>query len=95
VKLQTETLLILGAAGAVLLLLAYLTPKVGQVAGGIISGDNALTQGATNSQGEKVTAYLGAGFAGTAGAAANEASGGTLASLGEWLGGKAYDLTHP
>jgi len=54
--------------------------------GGIISGDNALTEG---------TAYAGAGVAGTAGAAVNAASGGLFENIGSWLGNAVYDVTHP
>ena len=61
---------------------------------GLVSGDNAITNNQTNASGEKTTAYVGAGVLGTLGAAANTASGGVLASVGEWLGGKVYDLTH-
>lgn len=69
-------------------------PEVAEAAGGLVTGHNALTENATNAQGEHVSAYEGAGIAGTAGAAANAASGGYLASWGESLGSWAYDLTH-
>jgi hypothetical protein len=61
---------------------------------GVVTGDNALTQNATNAEGERTTAYEGAGIVGTAGAAANAASGGYLASWGESLGSWVYDMTH-
>jgi hypothetical protein len=54
-----------------------------------------LTETATNAAGQPVTAYRDAGVIGTLGAAANAASGGTLASLGEWIGSAAYDLFNP
>ena len=54
-----------------------------KTAGGVLSGNNALTQG---------TPYQGAGIAGTLGAGANVVSGGVLQSIGDWLGGKAADL---
>lgn len=54
-------------------------------AGSLVTGNNALTQG---------TPYQGAGVAGTLGAATNVASGGALQSVGEWLGGSIFDLTH-
>jgi hypothetical protein len=54
--------------------------------GGIVSGDNALTEG---------TDYQGAGVAGTLGAATNAASGGLLAEAGSWIGGKVFDIFHP
>ena len=40
------------------------------------------------------TPYAGAGVIGTLGNVTNQASGGTLASLGAWLGGKAYSLVN-
>lgn len=55
-------------------------------AAGLVTGNNPITDG---------TAYQGDGIAGTLGAAANKASGGALQSIGDWLGGKIYDLTHP
>jgi len=54
-------------------------------AGGLVTGNNALTLG---------TPYAGAGVVGTVAAAANAASGGTLRSIGEALGGWVYDVTH-
>ena len=62
---------------------------------GIVTGDNALTRGATNAAGEPVTAYVGAGPVGTVGAAANKVSGGWLATAGEWLGGVASEIFSP
>jgi hypothetical protein len=53
-------------------------------AGGIVSGNNAITRG---------TVYEGTGIAGTAGAAADAATGGLLSSWGESLGGWLYDVT--
>lgn len=52
-------------------------------AGGVLSGNNALTQG---------TAYEGKGVVGTLGAAANAVSGGALQSAGEHVGGWLFDL---
>lgn len=80
---------LLAAAGA-----AYLIWRASQAGAGILSGKNALTKGATNAAGQRVTAYEGAGVLGTMGAAANAASGGYLATFGEWIGLKVYDLTH-
>jgi hypothetical protein len=90
--------------GAVLLVVALVAfvawrvvkaaPEVAKAAGGLVTGDNAVTQSATNAQGEHVSAYEGQGIAGTLGAAANAASGGHLASWGEDLGSWFYDLTH-
>jgi hypothetical protein len=70
---------VVGAAG-------HAAGAVVNTAAGAISGNNALTQG---------TAYQGAGILGTLGAAFNSASGGGLASIGEWLGGKVADATLP
>lgn len=53
---------------------------------GIITGNNAITQG---------TPYEGAGILGTLGSVANQASGGTLQSLGEKLGSWTYDVLNP
>lgn len=86
--LKVETMLYAGAALGVVGL-AYFLYKQGP---GLITGNNAITRSATNAAGEPVTAYQGAGVIGTIGAATNAASGGFLASLGEWLGGKAADL---
>lgn len=71
--------------------LVYLAAKN---AGGLITGDNALTKNAKDAQGRPVD-YSGAGVVGTVGAAANAASGGWLASAGEWIGSKLADLAHP
>ena len=64
------------------------------VAGSVVSGNNAVTQNQTTWDGEKETAYEGKGVLGTLGAAANSASGGAFASIGESIGGWAYDLLH-
>lgn len=80
------------AAGVVLVIgvVYYLGRKtvkdVASAAGGVLSGDNALTEG---------TPYQGAGVLGTLGAAANEASGGFLESTGHRIGGWVYDVLHP
>lgn len=70
-------------------------PKVAAAVDGVVSGDNALTRGAKNAAGQRVTAYVGAGVVGTLGAAANTASGGYFSTLGQWLGGKAADAFLP
>lgn len=93
-KIANSVLLEAVAGAAVICVGIYLLSKLTGVAGGVLSGDNALTQNATDSNGNRVTAYQGAGVLGTAGAAANTVSGGYLATFGTWLGGKAYDLTH-
>lgn len=61
-------------------------------AAGLVTGDNAITKNQTNLSGEKLTDYEGKGVLGTLGAAANSISGGSLASLGQWLGGKTFDV---
>lgn len=63
-------------------------------AAGLVSGNSAITRNQTNATGDQVTAYQGRGVLGTLGAAANTASGGTLSSIGEALGGWIYDVTH-
>jgi hypothetical protein len=73
----------------------YVLPKLFNFGAGLVSGNNALTQNQTDASGNQVTAYQGAGAAGTLGAAANSASGGLLASIGEWLGGAVADVTMP
>jgi hypothetical protein len=80
--------LALAAAGAATAaLVAYIVSrglgKVAKEAGGLVTGDNALTRG---------TPYQGAGLPGTVGAATNAATGGVLESLGGWIGGKLYDV---
>jgi hypothetical protein len=72
------------AVGLVAAVVVYvLAKRTLKAAGGVLSGNNALTAG---------TPYQGTGLAGTLGAGANVVSGGALQSLGEWLGGKAADL---
>ena len=77
--------------GAVVLYAAYRAitsagSKAASAAGGLLTGNNSLTAG---------TPYAGDGVAGTLGAAANSVSGGGLADIGSWIGGKLFDLTHP
>lgn len=71
-------LLLIGASGLVVYLLYR-------------AGKRAITAVANVNQG---TPYQGAGVVGTLGNLTNQASGGTLASLGSWLGGKAYDFVN-
>lgn len=54
-------------------------------AGGVVSGNNAITRD---------TVYEGKGIVATPAAVANAATGGLLESFGSWLGLKVYDLTH-
>jgi hypothetical protein len=88
VKLEGGALLLLAAVGA---FVAWRLVKGGA---GLVTGHNAITENATNAEGEAVTAYEGAGIVGTVGATANAASGGRLASWGESLGSWVFDLTH-
>lgn len=78
----------LAVAGLVLYRLVQAGP-------GLLSGDNELTRTATNAAGEPVTAYQGAGPVGTLGAAANRASGGWLATVGQNIGNTLADWMHP
>jgi hypothetical protein len=61
---------------------------------GLVTGNNVITQSATNSTGDRVTAYEGVPVLGTLGAATNALSFGYLADFGGWIGRKTYDLTH-
>lgn len=87
--IKVDKNLAIGVGGLALVAVALYLFAKGQAkeaaaaAGGLVSGNNALTRG---------TVYEGAGIAGTLGAAANSASGGLLESFGSWLGGKAADL---
>lgn len=69
-------------------------PKAADMVGGVLTGNNYITQNATNGAGEKTSAYEGWGVLGTLGAATNAVSGGVFASAGETLGGWLYDITH-
>lgn len=85
--LQKQNPLVLaGAAVLVIGAVYYLARKTisdtVDAAGGILSGDNALTKG---------TPYEGAGVAGTLGAGANAVTGGLLEKAGSFIGGKLYD----
>jgi hypothetical protein len=82
------------AIGAAVLVGGLVLWKAASVGKGLVTGNNALTRDATDAYGNPVSAYQGVPVLGTLGAAANEASGGYLASFGSWLGIKAYDLTH-
>jgi hypothetical protein len=82
---------VIGIVGVVVLY--YVLKKVLPLAGGLVSGNNAITQNQTDASGAPVTAYQGAGVLGTLGAATNSASGGSFASIGEWIGGTLADLT--
>lgn len=89
-----KTALVLAAAGGAVYVVYRVKqsianlPPLGDMAAGVWSGNNAITESA------RTDAYQGAGVLGTLGAAADNVSGGTLSRFGEWLGGKAYDWTH-
>jgi hypothetical protein len=70
-----------GIGGAVL-------DSVTETATGLVTGNNTFTENA------RTDAYRGEGILGTLGAATDNATGGVFSRFGEWLGGKAYDLTH-
>ena len=91
---EVSPVVLLGGAVLALVLAKKAMEAGADVVAGVVTGDNAVTRSATDADGNRVTAYQGAGIAGTAGAVANAASGGTLASIGGWLGRKVYDLTH-
>lgn len=95
VKLQGAELAALGVGAVVVGVIAYRTVKGGAAAvGGLVTGNNAITENQTNAAGEPTTAYVGAGIPGTVGAVFNGASGGTFATWGENLGSWFYDLTN-
>ena len=91
---QAEGLLIIGVGIVGAFALYKVWGVASKAAVGVVTGDNALTRNATDASGAPVTAYQGAGIVGTAGAAANAASGGVLSSIGSWIGTHVYDLTH-
>ena len=83
--------------GGLVLYLAYkaISKTASAAAGaaaGLVSGNNAITANQTTWSGQSTNAYEGKGVAGTLGAAANSASGGALASIGNWVGGALYNL---
>lgn len=92
--IKTESMLLIGGVAVLGLIAWNVLPKLAKGAGGLVSGNNALTQNQHNIDGSQQTAYVGAGIPGTLGAAANTASGGLFSSIGDWLGGGLYDMTH-
>lgn len=98
--LEDKTMITLGAITLVAVFAAYLAKKAGgalgdvvtgavDTAGGLVSGNNIVTQSA------RTDAYQGAGVVGTVGAATDIASGGVFSRIGEWIGGKAADVFIP
>lgn len=98
--LDKQNPLMLAAGAALVLGVIYylgrktITDTVGAAAG-LVSGNNAITRNQTNLDGERVTAYEGKGVLGTLGAINNSVSGGTFATLGEKIGGWAFDIFGP
>lgn len=85
--LQNPVQLALAAAlilGTVYFLGRKTVTDVARGAGGIVTGNNAVTRG---------TVYEGAGVLGTAGATVNAALP-FLDDVGGWIGRTVYDLTH-
>jgi len=91
---EVEGTTLLVAGGIALLAVLYVLRKAPAAVAGAVTGKNALTENATNADGSAQTAYYGAGPLGTLGAATNAASGGWFSTFGDWLGSKAYDVTH-
>ncbi len=91
--------LAIGAGGLVLYMLwnkfKGAGAAVASAAGGVVSGNNAITQNTWDWGGNPVTAYQGKGIAGTLGAATNTASGGLFSSIGDWISGAVASVTMP
>jgi hypothetical protein len=90
VAINEKTILAAGVVAlAVYFVLSRDAVKAGgavvDTAGGVLSGNNALTAG---------TPYEGGGVAGTVGAGVNSILGGVPQAIGESIGGWFYDLTH-
>lgn len=95
ISVEPKTALIVTGVVMLGILLIAKLPSVAEVVegtsdmvGGVLSGNNAITEGA------RTDAYTGAGVIGTLGAATDRISGGVLSRFGEWLGGSIYDITH-
>lgn len=91
-----QKVLIYGGAALLGVAVVYFAGKqLADLAGGALSGDNALTRSQTDADGNATDAYVGKGAVGTAGAIVNTATGGFAATLGQKLGGWAFDLFGP
>jgi len=89
-NLSKQNPLLLAAGAALLVYVVYSLARktitdVAKGAGGVVSGNNALTRG---------TPYQDAGVLGTLGAATNTVLGGVPQRVGESVGGWIYDLLH-
>jgi hypothetical protein len=95
VKLD-DRIVIYGVAGLVGVAVVYFAgKKLAELGGGVLSGDNSLTRSQTDAAGNSTDAYVGKGVLGTAGAVVNTATGGFAASIGQTLGGWAFDMFGP
>lgn len=91
-----QKLLIYGGAALLGVAVVYFAGKqLADLAGGALNGDNSLTRSQTDADGNPTDAYVGKGALGTAGAIVNTATGGFAASIGQTLGGWAFDLFGP
>lgn len=87
----TDTIKTVAVCGAAALA-AYVGYQALKLGKGVITGDNAVTRGATDASGKKTDAYVNVPVLGTVGAVTNAASGGYLASFGSWLGTSLFDV---
>ena len=91
-----DKLVIYGVAGLVGVAVLYFAgKKLAELGGGVLSGDNSLTRSQTDADGNSTDAYVGRGVVGTAGAVVNTATGGFAATIGQKLGGWAFDIFGP
>lgn len=95
IDMDPSTVAIVAGAAVIGFLLWSKLPSAGEavtdtadLAGGLLTGNNAITKGA------RTNAYEGAGVLGTVGAATDRILGGVPSRVGESLGGWLYDLTH-
>lgn len=88
---KQNPLLLAGGVALIIGVVYYLARKtVSDVvtgAGGLVSGNNAITESAKDFDGNVVDAYQGKGVLGTLGATVNAITGGAAASVGSWIGG--------
>ncbi len=96
---KQSPLVLAGAAilvgGAIYLLARHTFKAAAEAAGGVLSGNNTITQNTHNLAGETTSAYEDKGLLGTLGAATNTVLGGIPATIGETLGGWAFDVFGP